>query len=135
VVRIPADGRPNLMHEQGLKLYSEIQRGVSVVQNRKAKLRMLLNAPDFQTTFQQALDHYCIEIDKPFDFVQSSFSNGRLTSEFSNNILAMAIALKDSPAKLDPAAIFDKLGLLVASCIMLHAIRNNIRGIYHQPKC
>ncbi|OCK81310.1 hypothetical protein K432DRAFT_425035 [Lepidopterella palustris CBS 459.81] len=128
VVRIPTDFRPKLLHEQALKLHGEVQRGISVVQERKARLRLLLNALDFQVFFQHALDHICTAMDKPFDFVQASFSNSRLSSDFSQSILSMAIALKKSSSPPDAAVIFDKLSNLIASCIMLDAIRNHVRG-------
>jgi hypothetical protein len=128
VVRVPSYGRPKLIYDQAKKLYSEIERGVSVVHERKLKLRLLLNALDFQTFFQHALDHFCKTIESPFDFVQISFSKGRLSSAFSRNTLAIAVSMMNSPAKPRPSVIFEKLSYLIASCIMLDAVRHDIRG-------
>jgi hypothetical protein len=116
------------MHQQALKLHTEIRQGVAIAQERKVKLRMLLSAIDFQTCFRQALDHFCCAIDRPFDYVQSSFSNHRLSSGLSQNILSMAILLKDALKKPDAATIWDRLSGYLASCIMIHAIRNNVKG-------
>jgi hypothetical protein len=129
VVRIPTVGRPRLIHEQTQKLYAEIQSGVSAIQERKSKLLMGINALEFHIFFQHALDHFCTELNRPFDFVEASFSESRSSFDFDQSILCMAISLKKFPDSLNVSAIFNRLGQLIASCIMLHAIRNNIRGL------
>jgi hypothetical protein len=111
-----------------MKLYAEIQRGASIVRERKQKLRLLLNAFDFQVFFQHALDHFCRDLHSPFDFVQASLSENRLTSTFSQSTLSVAAAMIGLPAKPKASAIFERLSNLVASCIMLDAVRHNIRG-------
>jgi hypothetical protein len=95
----------------------------------KTRLRLLLNALDFQTFFQHALDHFCAGIDTPFDFVQASFFNSRLSSDFSQSILAMAVGMQKSMPNPDATFIFDRLSNLIASSIMLDAVRHNIRGL------
>jgi hypothetical protein len=119
---------PNLIHDQTMKLYAEIEKGMSIVQDRKLKLRLLLNALDFQTFFQHALDHFCRDLDSPFDFVQASFSKSRLSSTFSQNTLAIAASMIGLPSKPKASVIFERLSDLIASCIMLDAVRHNIRG-------
>ncbi|KAF2803679.1 uncharacterized protein BDZ99DRAFT_546125 [Mytilinidion resinicola] len=128
MVRIPANSRPTLIHDQALKLHEEIQRGVALVQERKSRLRLLLNAVDFQTFFQHALDHFCTTLEKPFDFVRASFWNSRLSSDFSESILAIAITMRDATKTPNAVSIFGRLSNLIASCIMLDAVRNDIRG-------
>ena len=125
---MPTDGTPNLIHEQAIKLYTEINNGVSIVQDRKLKLRLLLNAFDFQIFFQDALDHFCRDLDSPFDFVQASFSKNRLSSTFSQNTLAIANSMIGLSTKPKASTIFEKLSELIASCIMLDAVRHNIIG-------
>jgi hypothetical protein len=101
---------------------------VSIVQDRKLKLRLLLNAFDFQIFFQHALDHFCRDLDSPFDFVLASFSKSRLSSTFSQNILAVAASMIGLSAKPKASVIFERLSDLIASCIMLDAVRHNLRG-------
>jgi hypothetical protein len=124
---MPTVGRPKLIYDQATKLYSEINSGISMAQKRRSKLRMFLNVFEFQTFFQHALDHFCHDIDTPFDFVQASFSN-KLTSLFSQNVLAVAVSMIKLPIKLEPDDIFERISSFAASCILIHAVRHNIRG-------
>lgn len=100
-----------------------------MIQERKVNLRLLLNALDFQTFFQHALDHFCSTIDKPFDFVQASLSKDRLSSAFSQNIVTIAVSMINSRAKPRPPVVFEKMSFFIASCIMLDAVRHDIRGM------
>lgn len=125
---MPTAGRPKLIYDQGMKLYSEISKGISMVHANKTKLRMLLNIFDFHTYFQHALNHFCQHIDIPFDFCKASFSNGQLSSTFSQNLLAMASSMINLPNKPKPLRIFENLSFLIASCILIHATRRNLLG-------
>jgi hypothetical protein len=125
---MPADEKPILVHSQGMKLHSEIQKGISASQEQRSKLRMLLSARDFQTFFQRALDHFCSTIDQPFDFAKASFSSTRTSSAFSQNLLSLATAMINIGPRLKASSIFERLSLLTASCIMLDTVRHEVRG-------
>ena len=129
VVRIPADGRPNLINVQMEKLSHMVRWASKKARDRRADLRMLLDADEFQPYLQTAFDHFATNLDTPFDFVQASFANSPIPNDFGGNILKLAIQLmecwKDRARGL---AIFEELSYLVVSCIMLNAARDKVRG-------
>jgi hypothetical protein len=90
---------------------------------------MLLTADQLRSYLQDAFDHYSQSLDIPFDFVQASFLHNPIPFNFGGSILKLAIAMLKAEKAPDAAAIFKKLGNLVASCIMLDAVRHNIPGL------
>ena len=129
VVRIPAGGRPNLVHDQAEKLYDMIGQGCQAARERKLALRMLLNAEELQSYLQCAFDHFAQSLDAPFDFVQAAFLSNPIPPTFGGNVLKLAITMIKSERKPDAQAIFNKLSRLIASCIMLDSVRHNILGM------
>lgn len=89
---------------------------------------MLLNAFEFQAYLNHAFDHFCSTIDTPFDFVQCSYLTSRLSTVFCESILALAVGMAKKKPRPRASAIFEKLGRLIASCIMLDTMRNNLKG-------
>lgn len=129
VVRVPTSGRPNLIQDQVEKLYSYITVACNIAQERKAELRMLLDADDLQPYLQNAFDHFACDLDSPFDFVQASFINSPIPLDFGGNILKLAINLMEEwKNAADIQIIFTELSYMVASCIMLESARSKIRG-------
>lgn len=129
MVRLPTDMQPNLVLEQAHKLYAEIEKSCRNARERKSSLRMLLNADELQSYLQDAFDLYCQSLDVPFDFVKASFLHNPIPFNFGGNILKLAVAMMKQGKNLHARAIFSKLGNLVASCIMLDAVRHNIPGL------
>jgi hypothetical protein len=127
-VRLPTNGRPKLIEEQAQKLYLEIERGSRLARNSKAQARMLLNAFELQAYLNHAFDHFCETIDVPFDFVQCSYLNSRLSTTFGESILTLARELAWKKPRPKASTIFEKLGRLIASSIMLDCIRSNLKG-------
>ncbi|KAL9606733.1 MAG: hypothetical protein Q9179_000089 [Wetmoreana sp. 5 TL-2023] len=129
VVRIPTNGRPNLISEQIEKLYSSILVDCESARERKLALRMLLDADELQAYLEYAFDHFACTLDTPFDFVKASFANSPIPLDFGGNILKLAINLMEAlPNKIDGPKIFSELSTMVASCIMLDSARHKIRG-------
>lgn len=129
VVRIPTKGRPNLIQEQVLKLYSQITQGCDLSHRRKAELCMLLDADELQPYLQFAFDHFARDLDTPFDFVQASFVNSPIPLNFGGNILKLAINIMDAwRNEIDGMTIFNELSYMIASCIMLDSSRSKLRG-------
>ncbi|PVI00816.1 hypothetical protein DM02DRAFT_592134 [Periconia macrospinosa] len=129
VVRIPAEGRPQLIKQQVMRLYNGIHDACGAARNRKAQLRMLLDAEELQSYLQCAFDHFALALDRPFDFVQASFSNSPIPLDFGGNILKLAINLMHIwENKADVQVIFQELSYMVASCIMLDSTRNKNKG-------
>ena len=134
VVRVPTRGRPNLIQGQIVKLYSHIKIDCDFARERKAELRMLLDANELQPYLQFAFDHFARDLESPFDFVQASFVNSPIPLDFGGNILKLALNLMEVwENKLDADAIFKELSYMVASCIMLDAARSRIWGTKIAP--
>jgi hypothetical protein len=129
VVRIPTNGRPNLINEQIGTLYTNIKLACAKARHRKSALRMLLDVEDLQAYLQYAFDHFACNLDTPFDFVQASFTNSPIPLDFGGNILKLAINLMEVWVnEVDGQILFAELGYMVASCIMLDSARHKIRG-------
>lgn len=92
---------------------------------------MLLNAFEFQAYLNHAFDHFCSTIDIPFDFVQCSYLTSRLSTTFGESILALAVAMAGKKPRPKASTIFENLGRLIASCIMLDTTRTNLKGKAH----
>ena len=129
VVRVPTSGRPSLIQSQVEKLYSYVTVACDIARERKAELRMLLDADELQPYLQYAFDHFACDLDSPFDFVQASFTNSPIPLDFGGNILKLAIILMEEwKNAADIQIIFTELSYMVASCIMLESARSKIRG-------
>ncbi|SMQ51120.1 unnamed protein product [Zymoseptoria tritici ST99CH_3D7] len=129
VVRIPTDGIPNLIQGQVKKLSAEISKSCQAAREKKAELRMLLNADELEPYLQVAFDHFAKNLDEPFDFVQAAFTNSPIPNDFGGNILKLAIQVMNSWAELQRGPfIFEELSFVIASCIMLNLARNRYLG-------
>ena len=129
VVRIPTSGRPNLIRDQTHSLREHIVLACDLARERKMELRMLMNADELQPYLQYAFDHFACELEKPFDFVQASFTNSPIPLNFGGNILKLALSLMEAWTNaIDAEIIFKELSYMVASCIMLDSARSKIRG-------
>jgi hypothetical protein len=98
------------------------------VRERKLSLRMLLNSHELQSYLQDAFEHFSRSVDAPFDFVQASFANRSAPTTFGGNILQLAVDMVKQEPTPNAPVIFDKLSFFLASCMMLDAVRNNIKG-------
>ncbi|KAI9712097.1 MAG: hypothetical protein M1820_001806 [Bogoriella megaspora] len=129
IIRIPHDGRPRLVQEQMDKLYSVIDAACNESRARKFELRMLLDAEELQSYLQFAFDHFARTLDRPFDFVQASFTNSPIPSSFGGNILKLAINIMEAwENQVDATTIFEELSYMVASCIVFDCSRKKIVG-------
>jgi predicted acylesterase/phospholipase RssA len=133
VVRVPERGRPKLINEQLQRLYHEIGEAAAKSRDKKHQVRMLLNSDELQPYLQYAFDHFCRDVDAPFDFVQASLANNPIPSTFGGNILKLAINIYEVWGDaLSGALIFKELSFLVASCIMLESARHRTLGAADQ---
>ena len=129
VVRIPTIGRPNLISNQINRLHNTILTACRISRETRLALRMLLDADELQPYLQYAFDHFACNLDTPFDFVQASFTNSPIPTDFGGNILKLAINFMEALPMLDGPTIFHELSTMVASCIMLDSARHKIRGM------
>lgn len=128
VVRIPTNGRPQLISEQLHKLYCQIEDDCQKSREERRRMRMLLEADELQPYLQYAFDHFSSDLDRPFDFVKASILNNPIPRDFGGNILKLAINIMDVHTQLDGIGIFEELSVMVASCIMLDAARHKTKG-------
>jgi hypothetical protein len=125
-----------LIQQQAMKLYAEIQQACKAARERKAALRMLLEAEELQSYLRCAFDHFGQTLSEPFDFVKASFFNNPRTLNFGENILKLVKIMaeqeekkkKNPDARIDPRAMFSKLSPMLASCIMADSVRNKVKG-------
>jgi hypothetical protein len=90
---------------------------------------MLLTAFEFQAYLSHAFDHFCTTIEKPFDFVECSYLNSHLSTIFGESILKLASAMARKKPRPQASHIFEKLARLIASCLLLDSVRNEIKGL------
>lgn len=129
VVRVPERGRPKLINQQIERLYGEVKIACRKSREAKHKLRMLLNSDELQPYLQYAFDHFSRDLEMPFDFVQASFANSPIPSDFGGNILELAINILDGWSDcLDGPAIFRELSYIIASTTMLDSARRKTLG-------
>ncbi|PKY01131.1 hypothetical protein P168DRAFT_329858 [Aspergillus campestris IBT 28561] len=129
VVRVPKKGRPNLIDQQIERLYVEIKTACKRSRRVKSQWRMLLNSDELQPYLQYAFDHFSRELDLPFDFVEASFANSPIPSDFGGNILKLARDILEVwKDRIDGPTIFKELSYLVASCVMLDSARRRTLG-------
>ncbi|KAI2627754.1 hypothetical protein GGR54DRAFT_430692 [Hypoxylon sp. NC1633] len=131
IIRLPAEGRPNLMEEQIRKLYDGTLTACIAARCVRYQARMLLDVEDLHDYLQEAFSHYSTTLESPFDFVQASSRNSPIPQDFGGNILKLALNIMNvfNPQQhIDARRIFSELSYMVASCIMLDSARHNNKG-------
>lgn len=133
-IHIPENGRPELIRQQVAKLYDEISRATEESHEQKKTQRMLLSSTDLQSYLQCAFDWFSNVLDKPFDFIQASFSNSSIPLDFGGNITKLALNIMHTNqwaygTKFMVEPLFEGLSYLIGSCIMLDSARHKYHGI------
>lgn len=133
VVRVPHKGGSlMLMDEQAGKLMDLVRGRCAASHGTKRQLRMLATAERLQVYLQGAYDHFTRSLDAPFDFVREALRKFPIARNFQGNVLSLALAIRDSSTqealKEDPRRIFLAMAPMIASCIMLDAVRQNLLG-------
>jgi hypothetical protein len=124
------------MKQQIEKLYGAIANASYSARERKANLRMLLDADEMQSYLNYAFNHFASNLNIPFDFVQASFSNSPIPPNFGGNILKLAIRMMETwKNQVEARTIFEELSYMVASCIMFDSARMKNKGIWLLPCC
>ncbi|KAF2736521.1 hypothetical protein EJ04DRAFT_462876 [Polyplosphaeria fusca] len=147
VVRIPVKGRYMKIDEQISKLHNVLCTKSSESFKAKRRSRMLSNAEELNVYLQCAFDHFSRDLDTPFNFMDIAFRMNPIPQDFGGNILKLAVATKSSNRFADPGHVltpeldwevfsltdysrnmFRELSLMVASCILLDCVRQNLKG-------
>jgi len=131
VVRIPQKGRYGLVDKQISELNQQVHKRCKEARQNRRQLRIIFNAEEFQAALSMGFDHFSNRLDEPFDFVELSWNLNPIPKDFGGNILRLALAIKDDPkmAGATGPQIFQHLGHMVASCVMLDYVRHQIKGI------
>ena len=133
VVRVPHKGGSYmLMDEQAGKLMELVRGRCAASHATKRQLRMLATAEKLQVYLQAAYDHFTKSLDAPFDFVREALRKFPIARNFQGNVLSLALAIRDNSTqaalKEDAKQIFLAMAPMIASCIMLDAVRQNLLG-------
>lgn len=133
VVRVPHKGGSYmLMDEQAGKLMGLVRRRCAESHAAKRALRMLAPAERLGAYLQAAYDHFTRSLDAPFDFVREALRKFPIARNFQGNVLSLALAIRDNSAEEalrgDARQIFLAMAPMIASCIMLDAVRQDLLG-------
>ena len=127
IVLIPDKGHPKLVWTQYRSLYKEIQAEVMMSKKRRHNARLLLSSDQFNPYLQFAFEHFSSTLDLPFDFVKASSAFNQLQPHF-NPILCLLKDYRATWPSVDIKDLFETVSPLVASSIMLDAVRRELRG-------
>jgi hypothetical protein len=129
IVRLPRKEQYMLLDAQVRKLRERIIASTAISQYEKHKKSMLLNSEDLQFYLEAAFDHFARGLDKPFNFVEIALKNNPIPRDLGQNIVKLAVMIRDLPGRPSVQNIFLSLAPLVASCIMLDIVRERRMGI------
>ncbi|KAI1745919.1 hypothetical protein F4680DRAFT_442191 [Xylaria scruposa] len=132
VVRVPYKGSYMLMDEQVGKLSDLIKDRCATAFSNKKQVRMLANEEKLQFYLQAAFDHFTLDLHTPFDFVKEMLEHSPVSRNFEGSILGLALLIKENSVhpvtRNDAERIFRTIGPMIASCVMLDAVRQKLPG-------
>ncbi|KAI0024490.1 FabD/lysophospholipase-like protein [Xylariomycetidae sp. FL0641] len=132
VVRVPYKGSYMLMNEQAGKLTDLVKNRCAASHAKKRQMRMLATSEKLEFYLQAAYDHFTKDLNSPFDFVQETLRHSPISRNFEGNILSLALSIRDysihSHLRADAEQIFRAIGPVIASCVMLDAVRQKLPG-------
>ncbi|KAI1125989.1 hypothetical protein F5Y10DRAFT_279102 [Nemania abortiva] len=132
VVRVPYKGSYMLMNEQAGKLSELIKDRCDAAHAKKKQVRMLANTEKLQFYLQASFDHFTRDLNTPFDFVKEMLRHSPASRNFEGNILGLALLIKENALhtsiRNDAEQIFRAIGPMIASCVMLDAVRQKLPG-------
>jgi hypothetical protein len=123
VIRIPAEGRPNLLLSQMDKLRAQIISCCNESYRTKWRARMLSNSDELEIFMHAAFDHFSTDLETPFNFIEVSLKSNPIPKNIGGNILQLAIAMQKENPKMNSARIFVALSNVAASCVLLECVR------------
>lgn len=129
VIRIPTKPAFMRIRDQAKTLHQKIVKCCKDAYETRLSVRMLSDADDLHVYLQYAFDHFSNKLDTPFNFIEVSLRNNPIPPDFGGNILKLSIELKDRTGRNDGRSIFQELGPMVASCILLDIARHRLKGM------
>ncbi|KAJ8132294.1 hypothetical protein O1611_g1330 [Lasiodiplodia mahajangana] len=129
VIRIPDKSRYKLLEQQRNELYSIIRSCCSKSFMKKKEARILPDADEFGMYISLAFDHFSQTLEEPFDYVKASLRHQPPPKTMADKLYAFA-RLVGRRLHLEGRieALFTKLVEMVASCLMLEAVRKRLFG-------
>jgi hypothetical protein len=129
VIKIPEKPAYMRIQDQVKKLHGAIERCCYSAYKSKEQDRMLSDTGDLHTYLQCAFDHFSIDLDKPFNFIEVSLRNNPILPIFAGNILTLALEIMNRTGLTDGTQIFTlTFREMVASCILLDITRHRSKG-------
>lgn len=120
------------MNDQVDKLSDLIKDRCAAALSKKKQVRMLANTEKLQFYLQAAFDHFTLDLNTPFDFVKEMLRHSPVSRNFEGNILSLVLLIKENVAhpaiRNDAEQIFRAIGPMIASCVMLDAVRQKLPG-------
>jgi hypothetical protein len=124
VVRLPVKGRYGRLGDQVSKLHHRIEACCEMSYHTKRSARMLLTSDALQIYLGSAFDHFCLELERPFNFIDASLKVNPIPLDFGGHILQLARAIDSVVGRQSGPYIFHHLSYMVASCVLLDVVRN-----------
>ena len=126
VIRIPEGQHYTLIGQQVNKLRNTIRTDCDASHESKRYARLLTNADELNLYLQSGFDHFTTHIDVPFNFMQVSLRRNPIPRDFGGHILQLCETLSPRIPSRDPEkteVLFEKLSLILASCVLLDCTR------------
>jgi hypothetical protein len=123
VIRIPAEGRPNLLLSQIDDLRARITSCCDESYRAKRRARMLSNSDELGIFMNAAFDHFSTDLKTPFDFIEVSLRTNPIPKNIGGNLLQLAIAMQRKKPRTKSKRIFRPLSKVAASCVVLDCVR------------
>ncbi|RPA74249.1 hypothetical protein BJ508DRAFT_418731 [Ascobolus immersus RN42] len=129
VISVPERGRPTLINRQFKLVYDEIKRMSEWALHRKLSVRMLLTEKELLPYLNYAFDHFSLDLDLPFDFVEASFRQNPIPGDFGGGILKLLLSLLEHvPSGWSIRDTIRYTAPMIASAIMLDSSRSKTIG-------
>jgi hypothetical protein len=129
VVRIPHKGNDLLVDQQIGVLYNEIKSLCEYSFLAKREAHELLNVDEFQQYLESALIHFSKDINVAFDFVEEGVRLNPIPRNMKDNILKLlSLVRKLDTFKSRPSDVFEHLGIIISSCVVLNCNRERRPG-------
>ncbi|KAF8241567.1 hypothetical protein K440DRAFT_569550 [Wilcoxina mikolae CBS 423.85] len=114
--------------QQYQKLQIEIETATKRTRQKRIEAELLMNDNELDLYFGYAFDHFSLKPDEPFNFLNAAFHHNPVQSTFKDHITRTASYListyqTSSDITESGSKIFNQLGRLVASSILLDACR------------
>ncbi|KAH8635555.1 hypothetical protein IG631_10956 [Alternaria alternata] len=143
VIRIPREGRYQLLHNQVNRFYQVINSSREMSFGSRKRANMLFKSLELDMHFQAVFSHFSRTLTMPFDFIAMALINNPIPNDFGGHMLQLALAIqahnkrsalsKSAVKRIHKAtSIFDRMSRLVASSISLDCVRNRKETFWSQ---